>query len=144
MNTPLMVVVAHDKIRSKNGVHDIIYERLRHLCDNKTELLPGFLSLVPNMPVLLTDRIAMVEWLRCWTRIHKVLCFNLSIANHGMTLDKSLTAQLSRTTHLYRTEYIISQYVGRKGVQTPPSVKNKTIETGSMWTLMITTAGTNG
>ena len=96
MNTPLIVVVAHDKIRSKNGVHDIIYERLLHLCDNKTELLPGFLPLVPNMPVLLSDRIAMVEWLRCLTRIHKVLCSNLSIAIHGRTLDKSLTAQEER------------------------------------------------
>ena len=39
-------------------MHDNIYERLLHLCDNKTELLPGFLPLVPNMPVLLTDNIA--------------------------------------------------------------------------------------
>ena len=38
---------------------------------------------------------AMVEWLRCSTRIHKVLCSNLSITIHGMTLDKSLTVQLS-------------------------------------------------
>ena len=28
-----------------------------HLSDNKTEHLPGFLPLVPNMPVLLTDNI---------------------------------------------------------------------------------------
>ena len=39
-------------------IHDTIYERLLHLCDNKTELLPGFLPLLPNMPVLLTDNIA--------------------------------------------------------------------------------------
>ena len=88
---------------------------------------------------------AMVEWLRCSTRIHKVLCSNLSITIHGMTLDKSLTAQLSRMTHSYHTEYIISQYVGRKGVQILPSVKRKkTIETGCMWTLIITAAGPNG
>ena len=42
---------------------------------------------------------AMVEWLRCSTRIHKVLCSNLSITIRGMTLDKSLTAKLSRMTH---------------------------------------------
>ena len=71
------------------------------------------------------EKAAMVEWLRCSTRIHKVLCSNLSITIHGMTLDKSLTAQLSRMTHSYHTEYIISQYVGRKGVQIPPSVKRK-------------------
>ena len=29
-----------------------------HLSDNKTELLPGLLPFVPNMPVLLTDNIA--------------------------------------------------------------------------------------
>ena len=69
--------------------------------------------------------VAMVEWLHCSTRIHKVLCSNLSISIHGMTLDKSPTAQLSRMTHSYHTEYIISQYVGRKGVQIPPSVKRK-------------------
>jgi hypothetical protein len=31
---------------------------INHMSDNKTELLPGFLPLVPNMPVLLTDNIA--------------------------------------------------------------------------------------
>ena len=66
----------------------------------------------------------MVQWLRCSTRIQKVLCSNLSITIHGMTLDKSLTAQLSRMTHSYRTEYIISQYVGRKQVQIPPLEKD--------------------
>ena len=68
---------------------------------------------------------AMVEWLNCSTRIHKVLRSNLSIAIYGMTLDKFITAQLSRMTHSYRTEYIISQYVGWKGVQIPLSVKRK-------------------
>ncbi|CAF1559154.1 unnamed protein product, partial [Adineta ricciae] len=55
---PLVVVVAHDKIRSKISEDDVIYERLLHIPDNKTELLPGLLPLVPNMPVLLTDNIA--------------------------------------------------------------------------------------
>ena len=53
-----------------------------------------------------------------------VLCSALS-SIYGMTLDKSLTAQLSRMTDSYRTEYIVSHYVGRKGVQIPPSVKRK-------------------
>ena len=73
----------------------------------------------------IAQQAAMVEWLRCSTRIHKVLCSNLSITIHGMTLNKSLTAQLSRMTHSYYTEYIISQYVARKGVQILPSVKRK-------------------
>ena len=84
----------------------------------------------------------MVEWLRCLTRIHKVLCSNPSITINGMTLDKSLTAQFSRMTHSYRTEYIISQYVGReRGADTAVCKKKKTIETGCMWTLIITAAG---
>ena len=88
---------------------------------------------------------AIVGWLRCSTCIHKVLCSNLSISIHEMTLDKSLTTQLSRMTHSYRTEYIVSQYVGRKRVQIAPSVKRKkTIETGCIWILIITAAGPNG
>ena len=67
----------------------------------------------------------MVEWLSCLIRMHMVLCSNLGIILHGMTLDKSLTAELSRMIHSYRTEHIVSQYVGRKGVQIPPSVKRK-------------------
>ncbi|CAF1369224.1 unnamed protein product [Adineta steineri] len=55
---PLIVVVAHDKIRSKISEDDAIYERLLHIPDNKTELLPGLLPFIPNMPVLLTDNIA--------------------------------------------------------------------------------------
>ena len=97
---------------------------MKHICVTiKLNFFLAFFLSVPNMPVLLSDRTAMVEWLRCCTRIHKVLCSNLSIAIHRRTLGKSLTAQLSRMTHSYRTEYIISQYVGQKGVQTPPSVK---------------------
>ena len=87
----------------------------------------------------------MVEWLRCSTRIHTVVCSNLGIINHGMTLDKSLTAQLSPMTHSYSTEYIISQYIGRKGVQIPPTVKKKKmIETGCMWTLKMIAAAPTG
>ena len=87
----------------------------------------------------------MIEWLLYSTRIYKRLCSNLSIIIHGMTLDKSLTANLFRMTHSYRTEYTISQYVGRKGVQIPLFVKRKkTIETGCMLTLIITAAAPNG
>ena len=91
-----------------------------------------------------TNVTAMVEWLRCSTRIHRVLCSNLSITIRGMTLDKSLTAQLSQMTHSYRIEYITSQYVGRKrGADTAVCKKKKTIETGCMWILIITAAGPN-
>ena len=46
-----VVVMARDKIRSKTVEDDVIYERLLHQSDNKTELLPGLLPFVPNIPV---------------------------------------------------------------------------------------------
>ncbi len=58
MNILLVVVVAHDKIRSKSPEHDLIYKRLLHLFDNKTELLPSLLPFVPNLSVILTNNIA--------------------------------------------------------------------------------------
>jgi hypothetical protein len=48
---PLVVVVVHDRIRSKSADDDVIYECLLHLPDNKIELLPGLLPFVPNIPV---------------------------------------------------------------------------------------------
>ena len=53
-----MVVVAHDKTHSKSAEKDVIYERLLQVSDNKTELLPGLLPFIPDMPVLLIDNIA--------------------------------------------------------------------------------------
>jgi len=58
MNILLVIVVAHDKIRSKSAEHDLIYERLLHLSDNKTELLPRLLPFVPNLPMILNNNIA--------------------------------------------------------------------------------------
>ena len=83
------------------------YNRCRYSCNymnplqrSKTLTFGGYMSL---------HTAAMVEWLCCSTRIYKVLRSNLSIIIDGMTLDKSLTAQLSRMTHSYSTEYIISR-----------------------------------
>ena len=45
---------------------------------------------------------AMVKWLHCPIRIHKILCSNLGIIIDEMILDKSLTAKLSRMTHSHR------------------------------------------
>ena len=60
---------------------------------------------------------AVVEWLRCSTRIHKILCSNLSIVAHRMTLDKSLTAMLSQMTHSYRDNISqVSRLDGRSAV----------------------------
>ena len=50
----LVVVIAHDQIRSKSAEKHLMYERLLQVSDNKTELLP----VAPDMPVLLTDNIA--------------------------------------------------------------------------------------
>ena len=83
---------------------------------------------------------AIVEWLRSSTRIYKILDSNLSIIIHGTTLDKLLTTKLSRMTHSYSAS--VSTLDGR-GADTGVRKKKKTVETGSMWILIITAAGTN-
>jgi hypothetical protein len=61
LNHPLVVCLAQDKTKSKI-IDEHNLHRLRRfllsLPDNKTESLPGYLPLVPGMPVLLTDNIA--------------------------------------------------------------------------------------
>ena len=75
--------------------------------------------------VLGQAKVAMIEWLRCSTHIHKILCSNLGIFIHGMTVDKLLTARLSRMTHS-RTMLIYHQLVRwTEGMQILPSVKRK-------------------
>ena len=72
-----------------------------------------------------TTKGPIVQWLRCSTRIHKILCSNLSIIIHGMTLDKSLTAKLSRMTHLYHANMSSVSMFWTEGVQIPSFVKLK-------------------
>ena len=83
----------------------------------------------------------MVKWLRCSTRIHKILC---CIITHGMTLDKSLTANLSRMTHLCRANTLSVSTLAGRGAGTAVRKKKKTVETGCMWILIITAAAATG
>lgn len=59
MKQPATVVIARDTIRAKKNI-DLpdLNRRLLALPDNKTEHLPGYLPLVPDMPVLLQENIA--------------------------------------------------------------------------------------
>lgn len=59
MKQPPTVVIARDTIKSKKNI-DLpdLKRRLLALPDNKTEHLPGYLPLVPGMPVLLQENIA--------------------------------------------------------------------------------------
>ena len=93
---------------------------------------------------LVNNQAAMGEWLHCSARIHKVLCSNLSIIIHRMTLDKSLTAKLSQMTHSYRANILSVSTLDGKGTDTVVCKKKKTTETGSMWILIITAAVPNG
>ena len=53
------VVIAQDKINTKNEVDLLdLRKRLLALPDNKTDHIPGYLPLVPDMPVLLQENIA--------------------------------------------------------------------------------------
>ena len=85
----------------------------------------------------------MVEELCCSTRIHKILCSNLSVITHGMTLDKSLRATLSRMTHLYSAHISYVSTLDGRGADTAVRKKKKAVETDSMWILIITAAGPN-
>lgn len=59
MKQPPTVVIARDTIKAKKSI-DLpdLNRRLLALPDNKTEHLPGYLPLVPGMPVLLQENIA--------------------------------------------------------------------------------------
>ena len=72
----------------------------------------------------------MIEWLRCSTRIHKILCSNLSIIIHGMTLDKSLKAELSQMTHSCRANASPVSTLDGSVAGTAVHKKKKTVETG--------------
>jgi hypothetical protein len=53
------VVIAQDKINTKKEVDLLdLSKRLLALHDNKSEHIPGYLSLVPGMSVLLQENIA--------------------------------------------------------------------------------------
>ena len=67
----------------------------------------------------------MTEWLRRSTRIHKILCSNLSILIYGMTLDKSLTAKLSRTAHSYHANASSVSTLDRRSADTTICKKKK-------------------
>ena len=49
----------------------------------------------------------------------------LSIIIHGMTLDKSLTAKLSRTTHSYRANASSGSMLNERGANTAVREKEK-------------------
>jgi hypothetical protein len=53
------VVIAKDRIKAKKNIDfPDLTRRLLALADNKTEHLPGYLPLIPGMPVLLQENIA--------------------------------------------------------------------------------------
>ncbi|CAF2613480.1 unnamed protein product [Rotaria sp. Silwood2] len=54
-----MICVAQDTCKGKSIEDPTLIKKLLELSDSKTEDLPGFLSLVPGMPVILTQNIAI-------------------------------------------------------------------------------------
>ncbi len=59
MKQPPTVVIARDTIKAKKSIDlSDLNRRLLALPDNKTEHLPGYLPLMPGMPVLLQENIA--------------------------------------------------------------------------------------
>ena len=93
---------------------------------------------------MLRKRAAIVEWLRCSTHIHKILCSDLSIIVHGTSLDKSLMAKLSPMTHSCRANASSVSTLEGRGADTAVCKKKKMVETGCMWILIINAAHSNG
>ena len=58
INQSPFVIVANDQVRRHDFDNAEIRRFLLCLPDNKTEGLPGYLPIVPNMPVLITHNIA--------------------------------------------------------------------------------------
>ena len=54
-----MVCVAQDTCSGKQVEDQRLIKKLLELSDNKTKHLPGLLPLVPGMPVILTQNIAI-------------------------------------------------------------------------------------
>ncbi|CAF4989283.1 unnamed protein product, partial [Rotaria sp. Silwood1] len=59
MGQRLIVCVAQDTIKGKQIEDPTLIKKLLELSDSKTEHLPGLLPLVPGMPVILTQNIAI-------------------------------------------------------------------------------------
>jgi hypothetical protein len=59
MGQALMVCTAQDSCKGKPIEDPKLVKKLLELCDSKTEHLPGLLPLVPGMPVILTQNIAI-------------------------------------------------------------------------------------
>ena len=91
-------------------------------------------------PTYYMDTAGMVEWLSCSTHIHKILCSNLT----SMTLDKSLTAKLSRMTHSCHINASSVSTLDGRGADTAVRKKKKTVETGCIWILIITAGSPKG
>ena len=59
MGQALVVCTAQDSCKGKPVEDPKLVKKLLELCDSKTEHLPGLLPLVPGMPVILTQNIAI-------------------------------------------------------------------------------------
>lgn len=85
------VVIARDVIKAKKNI-DLpdLSKRLLSLPDNKTEHLPGYLPLVPGMPVLLQENIACELGLSNGTAgIFRELVYNDAL-EIDVTIDKNI------------------------------------------------------
>ena len=59
LHYPLMVCVAQDTCQGKPVEDPLLLKKLLELPDSRTEHLPGLLPLVPGMPIILTQNIAI-------------------------------------------------------------------------------------
>ena len=77
-----------------------------HLSDNKTELLPGLIPFVPNMPVLLIDNIACELGLSNSTQgIFRELVYNDQEESSGLNVKNEIFP--SNTIYIRKTLYAL-------------------------------------
>ena len=91
MKQSTTVVIATDTIKAKKNI-DLpdLKRRLLALPDNKTEHLPGYLPLVPGIPVLLQENIACELGLSNGTQgIFRELVYN-KISDADTTFDEEI------------------------------------------------------
>lgn len=104
--TPI-VCIAQDYIQGKDIEESRLRKAILELPDNKTEHLPGYLPLVPGMPVLLTENIATELGLSNGTRgIFRQLVYEESSA--GLAFESNYFPK--RTKYIMQPKYALVEF----------------------------------
>lgn len=111
MDQDLMVCVAEDSCKGKPIEDPRLVRKLLELCDSNTEHLPGLLPLIPGMPVMLTQNIAIeLGLINGMNGIFRQLVYEEDSVSTGVAEDKFPT----NTRFIRRPLYAIIEIVRSK------------------------------